>query len=72
LLYSEVSAEVPLTTEQLRFLGELTPVARRARYVDVAPGLPSEICTKDIVEQYMEMALPIIDAIKARIAAESA
>jgi len=72
LLYSEVAAEVPLTAEQARFLGELTPVARRARYVDVAPGLPSEIYTKEIVDQYMEKALPIIDTIKARIAAEGA
>jgi len=72
LLYSEVATEVPLTAEQLRFLGELTPVARRARYVDVAPGLPSEIYTKEIVDQYMKKALPIIDAIKARIAAEGA
>ena len=72
LLYSEVATEVPLTAEQLRFLGELTPVARRARYVDVAPGLPSEIYTKEIVDQYMKKALPILDAIKARIAAEGA
>jgi len=43
----------------------------RARYVDVAPGLPSEIYTKEIVDQYMKKALPIIDAIKARIAEEA-
>ena len=70
LLYSEVASEVTLTIEQLRFLGELTPVARRARYTDAAQGLPSEIYTREIVIEYMEKAPPILEVIKTRIMAE--
>jgi len=70
LLYSEVADEIQLTDEQVFFLGELTPVARRARYVDAGPGLPSEIYTKEILDEYLEKALPIIEAIKAHITEE--
>lgn len=71
LLHSEVADEIPLTGQQKDFLGELTPAAQVARYVDVAVGLPREIYSKRLVEEYLEKALPIIDATRKRIMEEN-
>jgi HEPN domain-containing protein len=56
-----------LSDEQKDFLGELTPASQLARYVDVAVGLPRDIYSKRLVEEYLNKALPIIDTVKARV-----
>lgn len=69
-LYSEVSDKVELTDRQKDFLGELTPVAQVARYVNAAVELPREVYSKRLAEEYLEIALPILDAVKTRIKEE--
>jgi HEPN domain-containing protein len=66
-LYAEVADKVNFDDEQIRFLRVLTSASHETRYIDAAPGLPSEIYTKAIVNRYMQNALPIIDKIKKQI-----
>jgi len=66
-LHLEVADEVVLTDEQKDFLGELTPASQVARYVDVAVGLPREAYSKRLAEEYLNKALPIIDAVKTHM-----
>jgi len=69
-LYSEVGDKVSLTDEQKDFLGELTPAAQVARYVNAAVGLSREMYSKRLLEEYLEKSLPILEAIKTRIMEE--
>ena len=66
-LYSEIADKVLLTEKQVEFLEELTPVATKARYADIEFVAPSEIYTKELVQEYMEKALPIIKKLKTCI-----
>jgi HEPN domain-containing protein len=67
-LYEEVMDDISLTEEEVTFLGKLTPVAYRSRYADVEFKLPSEIYTKQVVEEYLKSAFPIIKKLKLGIA----
>jgi HEPN domain-containing protein len=69
-LYSKVSGKLILNDDQIDFLRELTSAAYDTRYMDVSFRLPREIYTKDIVDEYMEKALPIIEHIKSSMKAK--
>lgn len=60
-------AEIPLTTEEVTFLGRLTPVAYRSRYADVESKLPSQIYTKPVVDEYLNSSAPIINKLRSGI-----
>jgi len=66
-LYAEIQDLVKLTDVQVSFLRVLTSASHETRYIDAAPGLPSEIYTKAVVGEYMNKALPILENIIARI-----
>jgi HEPN domain-containing protein len=70
-LHAEVADKINLTDEQVRFLRILTTASHETRYIDAAPGLPSEIYTKKVVDEYLQKALPIIKKIKSAIEAEN-
>jgi HEPN domain-containing protein len=66
-LHSEVADEVELSEEQQDFLGELTPAAQIARYVDAATAVPRDIYSKRLAERYLTAAQPILEAVKRRL-----
>ncbi len=68
-LYSEVENQVRLNSEQVDFLGEVTPASQTARYVDAAMALPREVYSKTLVERYLSSAKPVLNIIKRRLAA---
>ena len=69
-LQAEIAGKIDLNDEQIHFLRILTSAAHETRYIDAAPGLPSEIYTKTVVDEYMQKALPIIEKVKKSIKAE--
>ncbi len=68
-LYSKVANNLDLSETEIRFLKRLTDAAFGTRYLDVSLQFPSEIYTKEIVDEYFEKALPIVEKIVERIKA---
>jgi len=66
-LHSEVADEVELSEEQQDFLGELTPAAQIAKYVDAATVVPRDIYSKRLAERYLTAAQPILKTAKKRL-----
>lgn len=69
-LYSEVTKTVKLNEEQIAFLDELTPAVSKTRYMDVTLELADEIYTEEIVNEYIQKAVPIIESVKRCIEAK--